>query len=108
MTLQEYEVKRVEPFSFGKIAAAFSGIMGLLTGLMYLPFAVFMMVGGLPGGAEAAVPALMMFFMALVGILFFSAVYVGVGFAMGVLYGYVYNYLSSKIGGVEMVMDVEG
>lgn len=108
MTLQEYEVKRVEPFSFGKIIAAFSGLMGLITGLIYLPFASIMMAGGIGLSAEAIVPVIGSLLLGLLLVLFLSAIYAGVGFFIGVVYGYVYNYLSSKIGGLEMVMDVEG
>lgn len=102
MTLQEYEVKRVEPFSFGKISAAFMSLMGLITGLLYLPFLAFNLTGGI--GIETLAVAVAGIF----GIILLAVVYAGVGFAIGVFYGYFYNYLSSKIGGLEMVMDVEG
>lgn len=108
MTLQEYEVKRVEPFSFGKITAAFTGLMGLITGLIYLPFASVMMLGGVGLTGNAFVPMIGTLVLGLLLVLFISAIYVGVGFFIGVLYGYLYNYASSKIGGLEIVMDVEG
>lgn len=108
MTLQEYEVKRVEPFSVGKISAAFSSLIGLISGLIYLPFATFMMAGGLGIGQSS----IMTLFGTLIGgfflTLFLAVIYAGVGFAFGVFYGYVYNYISSKAGGLEMVMEIEG
>lgn len=106
MTLQEYEVKRIEPFSAGKITAAFTALLGLISGLLYLPFAIFMLAGGISAGSLP-----MMLGSLLVGLLivvFVSIVYAGFGFAFGVFYGYVYNYISKEIGGLEMVMDVEG
>ncbi|MFB6175492.1 MAG: hypothetical protein ABEJ87_06010 [Candidatus Nanohalobium sp.] len=106
MTLQEYEVKRIEPFSFGKISAALTALMGLISGLMYLPFAFVVMMGSLEISTAAA--AIAATIVSVLMIIFISVVYAGVGFFLGVLYGYVYNYASSKIGGLEMIMDVEG
>lgn len=105
MTLQEYEVKRVEPFSFGKISAAFASLGGLITGLIYLPFITFMSVSS---AGESAPVVLGGIFLGLLMTFILGFVYAGVGFAMGVFYGYAYNYLASKIGGLEMVMDIEG
>ena len=105
MTLQEYEVKRFEPFSLGKISAAFASLGGLITGFIYLPFIAFMALGA---GGE---PTIMLLGGLLLGILatfFLAFVYAGVGFALGVFYGYVYNYMVSKVGGLELVMDIEG
>ncbi|MFB6115559.1 MAG: hypothetical protein ABEK04_04635 [Candidatus Nanohalobium sp.] len=106
MTLQEYEVKRVEPFSLGKISAAFTALLGLISGLLYLPFAAFMMVGGF--GVRTLPAILGSLLVGLLIVVFVSVVYAGFGFAFGVFYGYVYNYISKEIGGFEMVMDVEG
>lgn len=106
MTLQEYEVKRVEPFSFGKISAAFTALAGLITGIIYLPFITFMAATSAGG---SSIPMLLGgLLLGLLLLIFLSVIYAGVGFAIGVFYGYVYNYISKKIGGLEMVMDVEG
>lgn len=107
MTLQEYEVKRVEPFSFGKISAAFTALAGLITGIIYLPFITLMAATSGAGGSS--IPMLLGgLLLGVILLIFLSVIYAGVGFAMGVFYGYVYNYISKKVGGIEMVMDVEG
>lgn len=106
MTLQEYEVKRIEPFSAGKIAAAFTALLGLISGLLYLPFAVIMLAGGFSAGS---IPMLLgSLLIGLLVVVFISVVYGGFGFAFGVFYGYVYNYISKELGGLEAVMEVEG
>jgi hypothetical protein len=108
MTLQEYEVKRVDPFSFGKISAAFTALIGILSGLIYLPFGLVLMGGGLNMGSGLLISALAFLVGGLFLTIFLAAIYAGVGFAFGVFYGYIYNYISGKVGGLEMVMDIEG
>lgn len=91
----------MELFSFGKLAAGFAALFGFASGLLYFPVAVFLSSSGF-GSMVLGV------FQTLGFSLVAGFVYAGVGFFAGVVYGYFYNLLSEEVGGLEMVMDVEG
>jgi hypothetical protein len=100
-----YKVKKIGALSLAKILGALYAAMGFIFGLM---FAVFSIIPGLislfvKNGQGAALVAVAMGMGAIIVLpLFYGAI----GFIAGLIASVIYNFVASKVGGIEL--DLEG
>ena len=93
-------VKRLEPMSVAKIAAALYGIIGLVVGGI---FALVSLVGG--ALSDNSTGAVFAFAFGVGGLVVFPVLYGGIGFLMSLLMAALYNVIAGKIGGVEIQLE---
>jgi hypothetical protein len=90
-------IKRIGPFSVGKIAGALYAVIGVCLGAV---FSLMAMAGGMAADTDGAAG-----FGALIGvgaIVIFPILYGGLGFVFTMLAAALYNLIAGWVGGVEL------
>jgi hypothetical protein len=90
-------LKRIEPFSCGKVAGVLYGAMGLVVGVIV---SLAAMIGGLAG--REAFGALAGGLVGLGAIVILPILYGGLGFIVAVIGAWLYNLAAGWVGGIEI------
>ena len=93
-----YRLKRIEPLSLAKIAAAIYAVFGILAAFIVAGSSLIGMAvrpsgpfpSGFPVAGTFAVAVLMPF------------AYAAMAFVVGLISGWLYNFLAEKLGGIEI------
>jgi len=95
--MKDLELSKIEPISAGKISAAMYAVLGALIVLIYAPFALLLV--GLSGNVATAIGGIVFGLIAgVVGIAFYTVI----GFVLGALMAYFYNFIADHFGGLEV------
>jgi hypothetical protein len=95
-------LKRIEPLQLGKIAGAFYGLISLI----FVPFILlFAVIGGLAAHAQNGPAVPFTIGAGVMMALFMPVLYAGMGFIFGIIGACLYNFLASRLGGIQV--DVE-
>jgi hypothetical protein len=93
-------LKRIGPFSCGKIVGVLYAAMGLIVGAI---FALFSLVGGIAGMAsDAGEGAVFAFFFGAGAVIVLPIFYGVLGFIGGVISAALYNLIAAWLGGIEL------
>jgi len=99
-------VKRIGVLSLAKVQgvvmAAIGLIIGLIYGLFFIIFGAVMMSSGAKGSGSAAAGGLIG---GLAMMIFIPVFYAVLGFALGALSAFIYNYAANAIGGLELELE---
>jgi len=103
--IKRVRIRRISPFSLGKILAVIEFVIGLL---IAIPLALFawLMTAGLPYPTAQEDELFFWLFFSGWPLLFMPLIYAMVGFVLGVVSGFVYNMVARIVGGLEL--EVEG
>lgn len=92
-------LRRIAPLQCGIVLCVLYAMIGLIGGLLWVPFATATMgrYPGMPGGAGAAMGAM--------AIVIFPIVYGAIGFIVGAITALLYNLVAGWTGGIEITLD---
>jgi hypothetical protein len=85
------KIKRISPKSLAKISGLIYGFLGLLAGAVVLLISIF-------SGEKGVLLALLAFIVVPI-------LYGAIGFLMGYLIAFIYNFAAKKMGGIEVEVE---
>ena len=89
-------LRRIDPFSAGKIAALCNLFVGIIIGLIYGFFIII--VGAFSGGGQGP----MLIGMGVAMMIGMPLLYAVLGLLSGLIGGAIYNFVASRFGGLEV------